>query len=63
MRGLQWLEDTAFSNWVLTSITGFPLMLSLHAVSIGLILVLDLRLLGFFKFVSYAFLRRALLLA
>ena len=42
-------------------------MLSLHAVgmavSMGLILVLNLRLLGRFKFVSYLFLRRALLLA
>lgn len=67
MSGLQWLEDTAFSDWVLTSVIGFPLMLSLHAVgmavSMGLILVLDLRLLGLFKFISYAFLRRALLLA
>ena len=67
MRTLQWLEQTEFSDWVLTSFVGFPLMLSLHAVgmavSMGLILVLDLRLLGFFSFVSYAFLRRALLLA
>ena len=42
-------------------------MLSLHAVgmavSLGLILVLDLRLLGRFNFVSYLFLRRAVYLA
>ena len=67
MATLQWLESTAFSDWVLTSITGFPLMLSLHAVgmavSMGLILVMDLRLLGFFDFISYRFIRRALLLA
>lgn len=67
MDGLRWLEQTAFSDWVLTSLIGFPLMLSLHAVgmavSMGLILVLNLRLLGLFNFVSYVFLRRALLLA
>ncbi len=67
MTVLYWLEGTAFSDWVLTSIIGFPLMLSLHAVgmavSMGLILVLDLRLLGRFKFVSYLFFHRALLLA
>ena len=64
---LQWLENTAFSDWVLTSIIGFPLMLSLHAVgmaiSMGLILIMDLRLLGFYHFLSYTFLRRAILLA
>ncbi|MCH8866039.1 MAG: hypothetical protein IID58_04220 [Proteobacteria bacterium] len=60
MDGLRWLEQTAFSDWVLTSLIGFPLMLSLHAVgmavSMGLILVLNLRLLGLFSFVSYIFL-------
>lgn len=60
MDGLRWLELTAFSDWVLTSLIGFPLMLSLHAVgmavSMGLILVLNLRLLGLFSFVSYIFL-------
>lgn len=67
MTVLYWLEGTAFSDWVLTSLIGFPLMLSLHAVgmavSMGLILVLNLRLLGIFNFISYRFLRRALLLA
>ena len=64
MNTLQWLENTGFSHWVLTSLIGFPLMLSLHAVgmavSVGLILVLNLRLLGLFHFVSFRFLRRAL---
>ena len=67
MATLQWLEDTAFSDWVLTSTIGFPLMLSLHAVgmavAVGLILVLDLRLLGAFDVISYSFLRRALVLS
>mgnify|MGYP006173841849 CR=1 FL=1 len=64
---LQWLESTEFADWVLTSIIGFPIMLSLHAVgmavSMGLILVMDLRLLGFFHFISYDFLSRAILIA
>jgi len=67
MATLQWLEDTAFSDWVLTSTIGFPLMLSLHAVgmaiAIGLILVLDLRLLGAFDVISFSFLRRVLVLS
>ena len=67
MATLRWLEDTAFSDWVLTSTIGFPLMLSLHAVgmaiAVGLILVLDLRLLGAFDVISYSFLRRALVLS
>ena len=67
MATLQWLEGTEFSDWVLTSVIGFPLMLSLHAVgmatAVGLILVLDLRLLGAFDVISYQFLRRALLLS
>lgn len=66
MSTLAWLEQTEFSDWVLTAFSGFPLMLTLHAVglavSMGLILVMDLRLLGFFNFVSYKFLQRALLL-
>ena len=67
MNTLRWLEETEFANWVLTSFVGFPLMLSLHAVgmaiAIGLILVMNLRLLGLFEFVSYRFLQRALIAA
>ena len=67
MNALRWLEETEFANWVLTSFVGFPLMLSLHAVgmaiAVGLILVTNLRLLGMFEFVSFEFLRRALVAA
>ncbi|MGI9258911.1 MAG: DUF2214 domain-containing protein [Gammaproteobacteria bacterium] len=67
MNALRWLEETEFANWVLTSFVGFPLMLSLHAVgmaiAVGLILVMNLRLLGLFEFVSFRFLRRALVAA
>ncbi|MEE8094517.1 MAG: hypothetical protein V3T47_09810 [Gammaproteobacteria bacterium] len=35
MTVLYWLEGTAFSDWVLTSRIGFPLMLNLHAVALA----------------------------
>ena len=61
---LQWLEGTRFSDWVLTSMIGFPLMLSLHAVgmaiSVGLLIALNLRLLGLFRVISWSFMLRAL---
>ncbi len=61
---LRWLEETRFSDWVLTSMIGFPLMLSLHAVgmaiSVGLLIVLNLRLLGLFRVISWSFMLRAL---
>ena len=61
---LQWLEGTRFSDWVLTSMIGFPLMLSLHAVgmaiSVGLLIALNLRLLGLFRVISWSFMLRVL---
>ncbi len=61
---LRWFEETRFSDWVLTSMIGFPLMLSLHAVgmaiSVGLLIVLNLRLLGLFRVISWSFMLRAL---
>lgn len=61
---LQWLEETRFSDWVLTSMIGFPLMLSLHAVgmaiSVGLLIALNLRLLGLFRVISWSFMLRIL---
>ena len=61
---LQWLEGTRFSDWVLTSKIGFPLMLSLHAVgmaiSVGLLIALNLRLLGLFRVISWPFMLRVL---
>ena len=50
---LSWLEQTAYSEWIVAGLVGWPLMLSLHAVGLSLIVgtafVLNLRLLGFFK--------------
>lgn len=50
---LSWLEQTAYSEWIVSGLTGWPLMLSMHAVGLSLIVgtafSLNLRLLGFFK--------------
>ena len=50
---LSWLETTAYSEWIVSGLTGWPLVLSMHAVGTSLIvgtaLTLNLRLLGLFK--------------
>lgn len=50
---LSWLEATAYSQWVIAGLTGWPLMLSTHAVGlaivVGIMFTLNLRLLGLFK--------------
>jgi hypothetical protein len=50
---LMWLEQTAYSQWIVSGLVGWPLMLSTHTVGIALIVgtafVSNLRLLGFFK--------------
>ena len=47
---LMWLESTAYAQWILTGLNGWPIMLTTHAlglaVAVGVIFVLDLRLLG-----------------
>lgn len=50
---LSWLESTAYSEWIVSGLTGWPLVLSMHAVGtsiiVGISFVLNLRLLGLFK--------------
>ena len=50
---MQWLETTALAEWVLTSLVGYPLVLTLHSVGmaiiVGLVMVVDLRLIGRFE--------------
>lgn len=49
---LVWLEATGLAEWVRSSIPGYPSMIALHAVGmaimVGLSLLLDLRVLGWF---------------
>lgn len=50
---LTWLESTAYAQWILTGLTGWPLVLTSHAVglaiAVGTVYVMNLRLLGFFR--------------
>jgi hypothetical protein len=49
---LTWLEETSFSEWILTSTIGWPLMLSIHAIGlaiiVGIVFSMNLRVLGFY---------------
>jgi hypothetical protein len=59
---LVWLEATGLADWVRMSIPGYPSMITLHAfgmaIMVGLSLLLDLRLLGFFAGIPVAALQR-----
>ena len=33
---LIWLENTAYSQWILTGLTGWPLVLSMHAIGLAI---------------------------
>lgn len=50
---LQWLEGTPVANWVAGSLWGYPITLATHAVGmaivVGIIVMIDLRVLGLFK--------------
>ena len=59
---LEWLENTPFAAWVREDVWGWPLALTLHAFGtalvVGFILIIGLRLLGFFKMIPYTSLNR-----
>jgi len=61
---LSWLESTAYSEWIVSGLTGWPLVLSMHAVGtsiiVGISFVLNLRLLGLFKPIPITALRSLL---
>lgn len=54
---LTWLEENWYAQWILTSAKGWPLMLSLHAFGLAIILgvmfALNLRLLGWYRSLPY----------
>jgi len=64
---LTWLEETSYSDWILTSAEGWPLMLTIHAIGlaliVGIVFAMNLRLLGFYSTIPitalYDFLRVA----
>ncbi|HEY7672182.1 MAG TPA: hypothetical protein VIC71_08190 [Gammaproteobacteria bacterium] len=49
---LTWLENTGYSEWILTSAEGWPLMLTIHALGlaliVGIVFAMNLRMLGFY---------------
>jgi hypothetical protein len=64
---LSWLESTAYAEWVLISIVGWPLMLASHSLGlatiVGVVIVVNLRLLGLYTGVPYTALRKFLPIA
>lgn len=64
---MAWLESTALAEWVRTSLVGYPFVLTVHsvgmAIMVGLVLVIDLRLVGRFARIPYASLDNLLRLA
>jgi hypothetical protein len=59
---LVWLEATGLAEWVRSSISGYPSMIALHAIGmavmVGLSLLLDLRILGWFAGIPLQALQR-----
>jgi hypothetical protein len=59
---LAWLEATGLAEWVRSSTAGYPSMIALHAlgmaVMVGLSLLLDMRVLGWFAGIPLQALRR-----
>ena len=55
---LSWMEGTAYSEWIVAGLLGWPLMLSMHAIGlaavVGIMFAINLRMLGFFKPIPYA---------
>ena len=53
MQFLEWLQSWPFSEWVQVSEWGFPMLLSFHSIGlaavVGIIVMLDARILGFAK--------------
>jgi hypothetical protein len=53
----EWLETTALAIWVGESLWGYPIMLGMHAIGlaivVGIFVMLDLRMLGVVRGVSF----------
>jgi hypothetical protein len=67
MSFLTWLESTRYVAWMFESLFLYPAMLTVHAfglaLTVGIVLVLDLRLLGLYSTIPIAALDRLLGLA
>lgn len=64
---MEWLESTALAEWVRTSLVGYPFVLTVHsvgmAIMVGLVSVINLRLIGRFGRIPYGSLHGLLKLA
>ena len=64
---MEWLESTVLAEWVRTSLVGYPLVLTVHsigmAIMVGLVMVVDLRLMGRFQRIPLSALDKLLRLA
>lgn len=64
---LSWLESTAYAQWILTGLNGWPIMLTAHAIGlaivVGIVFVLDLRILGVLRQIPYTALHRFMSIA
>jgi len=62
-----WLEESSLALWIGESLWGYPIALTCHAVGmaimVGLVAVVDLRVLGFFKAIPLESMRKALTVA
>lgn len=58
MAFFEWLEFTGVAVWVGESLWGYPIMISLHAIGlgtvVGILVMLDLRILGSFEGMPFA---------
>lgn len=59
---LSWIEQTGLAEWVRLSAAGYPLMIASHAIGmavvVGLVVAIDLRMLGAFGGIPYRALHR-----
>ena len=64
---MEWIESSAFAEWVRTSFVGYPMLLTLHsigmAIMVGLMFVVSLRLVGRFQRIPYVSLEKLITIA
>jgi hypothetical protein len=64
---LTWLESTGYVQWMLGSLVAYPFLLAIHALglalTVGVLLALDLRLLGLYRTIPLTSLHRLLSIA
>jgi hypothetical protein len=63
----EWLENSGLAVWVGESLWGYPIMISLHAIGLsvvaGVLVMIDMRVLGAFKGMPFSSLRGLMKLA